>query len=152
MTTSDTTTSPAGFKTLKRGINYLGALGAKLRDLQGFATLAFELIQNADDARGATRIRFRVLEEGVVVENDARFSDCGMAEEPECEWPTTPGSIPQKHSPTPPHSARMVFQSIADGPCSFRSLNSSSAGRQAPSPGVPRAFLLPWHTRYALNS
>ncbi len=82
--------APAKFKSLRRGINYLGALGAKLRDLQGFATLAFELIQNADDAPGATQIRFTVSDSGVVVENDGEFSDCGLAEEPECVWPNDP--------------------------------------------------------------
>lgn len=82
--------APAKFKSLRRGINYLGALGAKLRDLQGFATLAFELIQNADDAPGATQIRFIVSDFGVVVENDGEFSDCGLAEEPECLWPNEP--------------------------------------------------------------
>jgi hypothetical protein len=79
--------SPSKYKSLRRGINYLGALGAKLRDLQGFATLAFELIQNADDAPGATQITFDVSDYGVVVENDGQFSDCGIAEEPDCLWP-----------------------------------------------------------------
>lgn len=58
-------------KFLGRGINYLGALGARPRDLQGFATLAFELIQNADDAPGATQIRFIVSDTEIVVANDA---------------------------------------------------------------------------------
>lgn len=84
------TTSPTSFRSLRRGINYLGALGAKLRDLQGFATLAFELIQNADDAPGATQITFDVSDYGVVVENDGQFSDCGIAEEPDCLWPKKP--------------------------------------------------------------
>jgi hypothetical protein len=77
-------------KTIGRGINYLGALGAKLRDLQGFSTLAFELIQNADDADGASQIKFTVTDDFLDVENDAQFSDCGMAEEPECHWRTDP--------------------------------------------------------------
>ena len=38
---------------LSRGIDYLGDLGAKLRDLQGYKTLANELIQNADDVPDA---------------------------------------------------------------------------------------------------
>jgi hypothetical protein len=32
-------------------VNYLGFLEAQLRDLQGIDTLAYELIQNADDAK-----------------------------------------------------------------------------------------------------
>ena len=84
------TTVSAPHKVLSRGINYLGALGARLRDLQGFATLAFELIQNADDAPNATEITFTVSDAGVVVENDGQFSDCGLADEPECCWPDDP--------------------------------------------------------------
>jgi hypothetical protein len=78
------------YQSLSRGINYVGALGAKLRDLQGFATLAFELIQNADDAPGATQISFAVSDFGVVVENDGQFSDCGLQGEPECVWRKDP--------------------------------------------------------------
>lgn len=62
---------------LSQGIDYLGFLNAKLRDLKGWATLANELIQNADDAKGATRVTFDVTDGALVVENDARFSDCG---------------------------------------------------------------------------
>jgi hypothetical protein len=54
------TLTPNEAEYLSRGIDYLGDLGAKLRDLQGFATLAHELIQNADDAAGATRMSFAV--------------------------------------------------------------------------------------------
>jgi hypothetical protein len=78
------------YKSLSRGINYVGALGAKLRDLQGFATLAFELIQNADDAPNATQIRFAVSQSALVVENDGQFSDCGLADQPECLWRNDP--------------------------------------------------------------
>jgi hypothetical protein len=73
-------------RSLSRGIDYLGDLGAKLRDLQGFATLAHELIQNADDAAGATRMSFGVSRSALVVNNDGQFSDCGQVEEPECPW------------------------------------------------------------------
>ena len=36
---------------LSQGVDYLGFLEAKLRDLRGIATLACELIQNADDVK-----------------------------------------------------------------------------------------------------
>lgn len=71
---------------LSRGIDYLGDLGAKLRDLQGFATLAHELIQNADDAAGATRMSFAVSQSALVVDNDGQFTDCGHVTQPECPW------------------------------------------------------------------
>jgi hypothetical protein len=53
-------------RPLSRGIDYLGDLGAKLRDLQGFATLAYELIQNADDA-GAGWMSFDICEAALIV-------------------------------------------------------------------------------------
>ena len=71
---------------LSRGIDYLGDLGAKLRDLQGYRTLAHELIQNADDAAGATSMVFDVCEGELIVDNDGVFSDCGQIEGPECPW------------------------------------------------------------------
>lgn len=69
---------------LSQGIDYLGFLNAKLRDLRGWGTLANELIQNADDAEGATQIVFDVRDDGLVVENDGRFTDCGVVEAGEC--------------------------------------------------------------------
>lgn len=64
---------------LSQGIDYLGFLDAKLRDLQGYATLAHELIQNADDAQAAS-MSFDVRDEALVVENTSTFSDCGQVE------------------------------------------------------------------------
>lgn len=71
---------------LSRGIDHLGDLGAKLRDLQGYRTLAYELIQNADDARDTTAIVFDVSEEALVVDNDGVFSDCGDVQAQDCPW------------------------------------------------------------------
>lgn len=76
--------SPVSF--LSQGIDYLGFLNAKLRDLKGWATLANELVQNADDAKGATRVVFNVTDSALIVENDAQFSDCGAIEETRCGY------------------------------------------------------------------
>ena len=60
-------------------VNYLGFLEAQLRDLHGIATLAYELIQNADDVPAengrsqATWLSFDVTDDALVVENDAVF-------------------------------------------------------------------------------
>ena len=60
-------------------VNYLGFLEAQLRDMQGIATLAYELIQNADDARGdngrspATTLSFNITDDALIVENDGVF-------------------------------------------------------------------------------
>jgi hypothetical protein len=71
---------------LSRGIDYLGDLGAKLRDLQGYRTLSHELIQNADDAANATLMSFDVADEAFIVDNDGVFSDCGHVDASECPW------------------------------------------------------------------
>lgn len=76
-------------KYLSRGIDHLGDLGAKLRDLQGFATLAHELIQNADDVPKAASISFDVCDYALIVDNDGVFSDCQQVNEnKECPWKT----------------------------------------------------------------
>ncbi len=77
-----------------RGLNYLGELGSKLRDLKGTATLAHELIQNAEDAikdvsyPSVTEalLVFRIDEHALIVDNGGVFSDCGEQDEPTCPW------------------------------------------------------------------
>ena len=71
---------------LSQGVDYLGFLNAKLRDLKGWATLANELIQNADDASGATRIALDLTDDAMTVSNDAQFTDCGAVIKPQCAW------------------------------------------------------------------
>jgi hypothetical protein len=77
---STTGSVPEGERRLGRGIDYLGAIARMLRDLTGFSTLAYELIQNADDAPGATVMRFDVGQKALVVWNDGQFEDCGHQE------------------------------------------------------------------------
>lgn len=76
----------SGANYLSKSIDYLGDLGAKLRDLRGFRTLAHELIQNADDAPTATEMTFDLSDRGLIVENNGTFTDCGNQELPECPW------------------------------------------------------------------
>ena len=57
---------------LSRSIDYLGDLGAKLRDLQGYGTLTHELIQNADDAP-ASWMSFDIRQDALVLDNDGVF-------------------------------------------------------------------------------
>lgn len=60
-------------------ISYLGFLETQLRDMQGIATLAYELIQNADDVKGpagqagSSWIAFDVRDDALIVENDGVF-------------------------------------------------------------------------------
>src|SRR5689334_1445130 len=75
---------------LSRGMDYLGELGARLRDLQGYTSLAYELIQNAEDSGNASYISFNIRQDELVVDNDGVFSDCGTVEKPDCPWKTDP--------------------------------------------------------------
>lgn len=60
-------------------VNYLGFLEAQLRDMTGVATLAYELIQNADDVQNedgrfpVTTLSFDVTDDALVVSNNGRF-------------------------------------------------------------------------------
>ena len=55
--------APTTLDYFGREIDYLEDLGAKLRNLQGFTTLAHELLQNADDVPGVTTFTFNVCDE-----------------------------------------------------------------------------------------
>lgn len=76
MTDTADTADVEAAEFLSKDIDYLGNLGHILRDLAGYRCLAFELIQNADDAK-ATALRFTVESEGLTVWNDGEFTDCG---------------------------------------------------------------------------
>jgi Domain of unknown function (DUF3883) len=112
-------------RSLSRGIDYLGDLGGKLRNLQGFATLANELIQNADDVTkddgtaGAKWMAFDISNTALVVDNDGAFSDCGQVEEPECPW---------RHDP-----ARGYM-------CDFHGFRSVASGHKREREGTTGAF------------
>lgn len=74
---------------LSQGLDYLGFLNSELRGLQGFATLANELVQNAEDAE-ARWVTFDVCHDALVVENDALFSSCSQVELDDCPWEYDP--------------------------------------------------------------
>ena len=59
---------------LSQDIDLLDFLRTKLGDLSGFATLANELIQNAEDAK-ASQITFNVTDQELIVQNDSEFSE-----------------------------------------------------------------------------
>src|SRR5262249_55792888 len=116
--------------TLSRGIDYLGDLGAKLRDLQGDRTLAYELIQNADDAPTATFISFDITPEALVVDNDSAFSDCVSVEQPECPW-----------KDAPEHGYR----------CDFHRIRNIASGDKRTEPGTTGAFGIGFITVYQVT-
>jgi len=75
---------------LPRGVDHLGFIEAKLRDLRGFSTLAHEVIQNADDAPEATSIFFDIQDDAFIVDNNGVFTDCGQVGNPVCLWKDDP--------------------------------------------------------------
>lgn len=73
------------FNYRAQDVDYLGFLETQLRDQQGIATLAYELVQNADDVRSGegqgqtTSIVFDVRDDALVVENDGVFRPIDFA-------------------------------------------------------------------------
>ena len=67
-----------------RGFDHLGTLRSRLADLQGFATLAFELVQNAEDAQSEW-LRFEIGHDALIVDNSSQFSSCGNLDTERCE-------------------------------------------------------------------
>ena len=65
--------------------NLLGNIRAHLQGLQGYDTMALEIIQNADDAQ-AEKIIFDVQDKGLVVWNSGEFSYCGNLRSKPCDF------------------------------------------------------------------
>jgi hypothetical protein len=69
------------FSFRSQDVDYLGFLEAQLRDLQGIHTLAYEMMQNADDVKDndgrsqTSTISFDVTDEALIIENDGVFRD-----------------------------------------------------------------------------
>ncbi|SKB15026.1 hypothetical protein PL11201_690047 [Planktothrix sp. PCC 11201] len=59
---------------LSQGIDILDFLRTELVNLSGFFTLAYELIQNAEDSKSSW-IRFNICTDALIVENDSEFSE-----------------------------------------------------------------------------
>ena len=70
--------------------NLLGSIRSHLQGLQGYDTMALELIQNADDAR-AKEIIFDVQDEGLLVWNSGTFTYCGDLGKKPCPFNETKG-------------------------------------------------------------
>lgn len=107
----------AEFESLSRGWDHLGNIERTLGDMQGSRTAIYELIQNADDAPGATQMRFVVTDDALEVWNDGIFERCSDVTSPECEW-------------LGPHKHR----------CDFHSFRKMASGDKRNRPGTTGAF------------
>lgn len=83
---------------LSRSADHLGSLANVLKDLGGDETILHELTQNADDAVGATTVRFSISNDALTVWNDGVFSNCGQQEEMKCQWKEDKGRSCDLHS------------------------------------------------------
>jgi len=116
---------------LSKSIDYLGSLGARLRDLQGYATLAHELIQNADDAP-ASWMSFNIDTrlDALILDNDGVVNHCGNVEAPECPW-SSDGTHNHK--------------------CDFHRLRSTDSGDKRRQEGATGAFGIGFISVYQLT-
>lgn len=105
------------FESLSRGWDHLGNIERTLGDLQGARTAIHELIQNADDAPGATRMNFRVEADRLEVWNDGVFERCDDVASSECGWLSARGHR-----------------------CDFHSFRKMASGDKRNRPGTTGAF------------
>jgi len=107
----------AEFESLSRGWDHLGNIERTLGDLQGSLTAIYELVQNADDAPGATRMRFVVTDDAIEVWNHGIFERCSDVTSAKCEW-----LAPPKHR------------------CDLHSFREMASGDKRNRPGTTGAF------------
>src|SRR5262249_17845368 len=112
---------------LSRGTDYIGNIARMLGDLQGASTVIHELIQNADDAPGATRMQFTVTDDALEVWNDGIFDRCDDVTTPECAWLEAKGHR-----------------------CDFHSFRTIGSGDKQSRPGTTGAFGIGFTAVYQL--
>lgn len=69
---------------LRYDADLIGNITQVLAGLQGYETMALELLQNADDA-GAAKVRFDLRNDRLIITHDSEFSSCGL-ETNTCPW------------------------------------------------------------------
>lgn len=119
-----------------RELSYSAPLITNIRQiltgLQGFDSMAREIIQNADDA-GAKSIRFDITDDALVVWNDAEFLSCGLNSD-ECPW-ATDGS--------PQLGKRKA--------CDFHAISKVGSGNKYNQPGLIGRFGIGFVSVYQLT-
>lgn len=119
-----------------RELSYSAPLISNIRQiltgLQGFDSMAREIIQNADDA-GAKNIRFDITDNALIVWNDAVFLSCGLNSD-ECLW-TRDGS--------PQLGKRKA--------CDFHAISKVGSGNKYNQPGLIGRFGIGFVSVYQLT-
>lgn len=94
-----------GTRELAYEVDLIGNIRQVLAGLQGYETMALELLQNADDA-GASTIRFDIRKDRLIIRHDSSFSSCGLASQ-QCDWITN-GNPNGGHRPCDFHSVSLM--------------------------------------------
>lgn len=119
-----------------RELSYSAPLISNIRQiltgLQGFDSMAREIIQNADDA-GAKNIRFDITDDALVVWNDEGFLSCGLNSD-ECPW-SREGS---------PHLGKRKS-------CDFHAISKVGSGNKYNQPGLIGRFGIGFVSVYQLT-
>lgn len=119
-----------------RELSYSAPLISNIRQiltgLQGFDSMAREIIQNADDA-GAKNIRFDITDSALVVLNDAEFLSCGLNSD-ECPW-SREGN---------PHLGKRKA-------CDFHAISKVGSGNKYNQPGLIGRFGIGFVSVYQLT-
>ncbi len=113
---------------LSRGQDYIENIARMLGDLQGTSTVVYELLQNADDAPGATRVRFTVMDDVLEVWNDGVFDKCEDVTSSTCAW-----LLDRQHR------------------CDFHSFRTVGSGDKQARPGTTGAFGIGFTAVYQLT-
>ena len=119
-----------------RELSYSAPLISNIRQvltgLQGFDSMAREIIQNADDA-GAKNIRFDITDEALIVWNDADFLNCGLDSD-ECTW-SSEGSLRTDRKKA----------------CDFHAISKVGSGNKYNQPGLTGMFGIGFVSVYQLT-
>jgi hypothetical protein len=109
---------------IDRSWDHLEAIASTLANLRGGGSLVRELVQNADDAKGATRLTFRFTDDALIIEDDGGFQRCGDLRSARCEWESAGrrccdfhafaklGSATKKHDPNTTGAFGVGFLSV----------------------------------------
>jgi hypothetical protein len=125
---SDRSADAVKIANLDREFDHLGEIAKIVGDLRGPRTVIHELIQNADDAPGASRMRFTVGPGSLAIWNDGKFSRCSDITTKRCEW-----------------LARLRHR------CDFHSFRSLGSGDKRNRPGTTGAFGIGFNAVYQLT-
>ena len=103
-----------------------------LTGLQGFDSMAREIIQNADDA-GANSVQFNIRDDALIIRNDAKFLNCGLSSD-ECPWATAGNSLLGKRKA-----------------CDFHAISKVGSGNKYNQPGLIGRFGIGFVSVYQLT-